>query len=348
MEVRFFRSSAGARIAYSVLGAGPPLVLVPPWTSHLEALWEIEGHRRLCSRLAEQHTVVMYDRWGTGLSDRAREDVSQAADVQVLADVVAQLRLRRLALYGPSAGGHVALGYADLHPQRVSHLVLFNVSVEDTPGRGPTWMALRELILADWDVAARAIAAVLLAGADQDEQARFARLMQAGTTAEMAVALLGTAEGDHLRAVAGRVRVPTLITSRRGDPMTPPEASRLLAARIPRSELVLLDGDAHVHYLGDVDAFATVVLGFLRRRHRPADLTSAPAGPAGALTPREREILDLVAAGMTNAAIAEQLVLSVRTVERHTLNIYLKLGVRGRAEAVAVGYRPTQQRDGPA
>ena len=61
-------------------------------------------------------------------------------------------------------------------------------------------------------------------------------------------------------------------------------------------------------------------------------------GVAAALTDREEEILQLVAAGLTNKAISERLVVSVRTVERHTLNIYAKLGVRGRAEAVAVAF----------
>ncbi|MGQ0575528.1 MAG: alpha/beta fold hydrolase [Pseudonocardia sp.] len=328
MRVRFLATSTGARIAFAVLGAGSPLVLVPPWTSHLEALWEIEGHRRLCTRLAEQHTVVMYDRWGCGLSDRARDDLSQDADVQVLADLVAHLKLRRVALYGPSAGGHVALRYADRHPRTVSHLVLFGMTVEGRPARTPTWLALRELILADFPVAARAIAAVLLAGAGTPEQETFARLMLAGSTPEMTVALLNSTDSGE---VADRVAVPTLVAIRRGDPLTPPEVSRRLATRMPRAELLLLDGDAHVHYLGDVDAFADAVLAFLARGR-------APAGPVGTLTGREREVLDLVAAGLTNAAIAERLVLSVRTVERHTLNIYAKLGVRGRAEAVAVGF----------
>ena len=80
----------------------------------------------------------------------------------------------------------------------------------------------------------------------------------------------------------------------------------------------------------------------------PADPAVVPAGPAGALTDRESEILDLVAGGFTNAAIADRLVLSVRTVERHTLNIYTKLGVRGRAEAVAVGYTHAGGSTGPA
>lgn len=105
MQARFFTATNGARIGYAVLGSGPPLVFVPPWTSHLEALWALDGHRRFCERLAERHTLVLYDRWGCGLSDRARTDPSLDADVAVLVDVITHLRLRRVALFGPSAGG---------------------------------------------------------------------------------------------------------------------------------------------------------------------------------------------------------------------------------------------------
>jgi pimeloyl-ACP methyl ester carboxylesterase len=176
----------GARIAYTAVGCGPPLVQVPPLMSHLEAMWQIDGHRRFCTRLAEQHTVVTYDRWGSGLSDRDREDMSHAADVDVLAGLIAHLKLRPVSLYGPSQGGPVAMEYADRYPQAVASLVLFGMSLVSRAG-GPTWMALRELMLADWSVAAPAVAAVLCAGADQEEQATFARLLQAGVTAEMAV-----------------------------------------------------------------------------------------------------------------------------------------------------------------
>ena len=73
-EVRFARAGCGARIAYTVKGSGPPLVIVPPWTTHLAAQVGLSGHERFHAKLESQHTVVLYDRWGTGLSDRGRKD----------------------------------------------------------------------------------------------------------------------------------------------------------------------------------------------------------------------------------------------------------------------------------
>jgi pimeloyl-ACP methyl ester carboxylesterase/DNA-binding CsgD family transcriptional regulator len=345
LQVRFFRASCGAQIAYAVVGSGPPLVLLPPWSSHLEAFWEVDGFRRLCEGFARDHTVVMYDRWGTGLSDRSRLDMSLTADVQVLADLVTHLRMRRVVLFGQSHGGPTAATFAADRPREVSHLVLYGM----TNARGVSderWSAIRALLLADWKTGALALGSVLLAGAEREEIDAFATLWRRSSSAEVVVALNDAARSHDLTSTLQRVRVPTLVTSRRGDPFCSPETSRRHAAEIADAELVLLPGEAHLTHDGDVDALVDAIRAFLRRAHRHDQIATDTVDLAAALTAREREILDLVAAGLTNKAISQRLVLSVRTVERHTLNIYGKLGVRSRAEAVAVLLRPREDSRG--
>lgn len=347
MQVKFLRASSGARIAYATVGSGPPFVMVPPWSSHLEAFWELEGYRRLSSGFATGHTVVMYDRWGTGLSDRTRDDLSLQADVQVLDDVLSHLRLRRAALFGSSHGAPVALEYAAANPRRVSRLVLYSMETGSGPD-DPRWSAFRDLMLADWEVGSFALGSVLLAGADKEEISAFARLWRRCTSAEMAVGMQDAAIRHDTSVAMAATRVPTLVVSRRDDRLISAETSRRLAAAIPTAELVLLDGGAHLPHEGDVDSLVSAVLAFLEPARRLADGSSDP-GAGGAterLTEREREILDLLVAGSTNRTIADRLVLSVRTVERHTLNIYAKLGVRGRAEAISavLGRQPDAAR----
>jgi DNA-binding NarL/FixJ family response regulator len=70
----------------------------------------------------------------------------------------------------------------------------------------------------------------------------------------------------------------------------------------------------------------------------PADIATPPAAVAG-LTPRELEVLRLIAAGGTNKQIAAELHLSIRTVERHITNLYTKIGARGKADATAWALR---------
>src|SRR5688500_10142169 len=131
-EIRFLRSRGGARIAYTVEGSGPTLVCVPPWTTHLGAQQELSGYRSFVRELAREHTVVQYDRWGTGVSGRERDDMSVAADVGTLVDVLDHLQVRRCALFGPSHGGTIAAEVAASEQRRVSHLVIYGAQARLT------------------------------------------------------------------------------------------------------------------------------------------------------------------------------------------------------------------------
>lgn len=329
-DVRFVHATNGARIAFTTQGQGPALLVVPPWTTHLHEQAALSGHRLLYECLSRHHTVVLYDRWGTGLSDRDRADFSLDADLQVLQDVAEHLRLRRFALLGASQGGAAAATYAHREPRRVSHLVLYGASVEGVHSRS-TWAALRELMLADWPFAVRAVAAVLARGGQPGDLAAFERLLLAAATAEMTVALQDAAVEQDVTAALEGLRVPTLVLHRRHDSAVAVDHAVRLAARIPGARLELLDDEPHVHSLGKVAALATRITAFTGGSGRV---------PSAQLSAREAEVLDLVATGCTNAEVAEQLVLSVRTVERHLLNAYGKLGVRGRAAATALRSAP--------
>ncbi|WP_219419622.1 alpha/beta fold hydrolase [Pseudonocardia nigra] len=323
--VRFVQSAVGARIAYTTLGHGPPLVVVPPWMTHLDALTGLSGYRRFHEVLGRKHTVVLYDRWGTGLSDRDRTDFSLDGEVQVLIDLVDHLRYRRFAVLGPSHGGPVAVAVAHRAPRRVSHLILYGTGAR-TLIDAKAWPPLRDLVLASWPAATRAIAALATPGCESGDVEAFAALMRASATPEMTVALQDAAMRYDLTEVLGAIRTPTLVLNRWGDPFVSPEAARRLAGLIPGAALELVDGDAHVHLVGDVGTLADRITAFTAGTSRR---------PSAQLSAREVEVLQLVAEGCTNAEVAHRLVLSVRTVERHLLNSYTKLGVRGRTEAVS-------------
>ncbi|CCG01271.1 putative alpha/beta hydrolase superfamily and a LuxR DNA binding domain C_term [Blastococcus saxobsidens DD2] len=322
--VRFMWSAVGARIAYTTLGSGPPLIVIPPWLTHLDALTSLSGYRRFHEVLGRDHTVVLYDRWGTGLSDRDRTDFSLDGEVQVLVDLADQLRFRRFAVLGPSHGGPTAVAVAHRQPRRVSHLILYGTGAR-TLIDATTWPPLRELILANWPAATRAIAALATPGCDADDVGAFAAVMHASATPEMTVALQDAAGSYDLTEALGQLQTPTLVLNRWGDPFVSPEAARRLAGRIPGAVLELVDGEAHVHLVGDSAVLAERITAFTGGAHHRS---------SAQLTAREAEVLQLVAEGCTNAEAARRLHLSVRTVERHLLNSYAKLGVHGRTEAV--------------
>jgi len=143
--------------------------------------------------------------------------------------------------------------------------------------------------------------------------------------------------------------VPTTVIHRRDDQNAPFEQGRELAAAIPGARFVPLDGAAHIEWLGDPDQVLRVLADVLGFPFSPVAVDAAtdpaaapPAAPAvlpAGLTPREAEVLGRVAAGLTNKEIAVALGVTVPTVERHVVNLYAKIGARGRADATAYALR---------
>lgn len=328
--IRFCAMPNGARIAYAVAGDGPPLVWVAPFFTHIELEWKHPALRAFFGRLATEHTIVRYDPYGCGLSDRSRTDFTLDADVAALSAVLDHLGLERVALLGPSGGGAPAVAFAARHPTRVTHLILYATAVT----RGPSELgdAMRALIRANWALGSKALATLKLEGEAPDAAAWHADVQCAAATPEMAAELMALRRRVDLRPLLPKVTAPTLVVHRRGDPYVPFAASRDAAASIVGARLVPLDGNNHLPFFGDSTSVIETILAFLRE---PAP---APAMSAR-LTTREREVLRYLGQGCANREIAAKLDVSIRTVERHLLNIYGKLNARGRADAIAYAIR---------
>ncbi|MFI7589074.1 alpha/beta fold hydrolase [Spongisporangium articulatum] len=334
-EIRFVRVDGG-RVAVASVGEGPPLVLPPPWMSHVGHEWDFPEYRAFLTRLAGHHRVVRYDRLGVGLSDpgpdRSRGAHADAGlEAARLEQVLDALGLERVPLFGISWGGCVAVTFAARRPERVSALVTSGTLVAGTEvAPEPLRAAVVDLVRAHWGAGSRLLADIWIPGADDDVRDRFARAQRASGSAAVAADSLHDVYATDIRALLPHVAAPTLVTHRRDDRATPFAAGRELAAGVAGARFVPLDGDIHLPWLGDSAAVLAVVLPFL---HEHSDRPGAPADPV--LTGREREVLMLVAEGLADAEIAVRLHLSPHTVHRHLANIRTKLGQPSRAAAVA-------------
>lgn len=124
-EIRFCTTSDGVRIAYATMGKGsPPLVFVPAWFSQFKYMAHEPRVASLFQQLAATRQLVLYDRRGTGMSDRDVRDFTRGAVVKDLEAVTDHLKLRRVALLTWDMGGPVAIEYAYRHPEKVSYLIL--------------------------------------------------------------------------------------------------------------------------------------------------------------------------------------------------------------------------------
>src|SRR6266852_3546698 len=124
-EIHYCRAPDGVRLAYTSVGNGPPLVKTANWFNHLEYDWTSPVWRYILSGLASQHTLIRYDRRGSGLSDWEDDELSLDAWVRDLETIVDTVGIQRFPLLGISQGCAISIAYAVRHPQRVSHLVLY-------------------------------------------------------------------------------------------------------------------------------------------------------------------------------------------------------------------------------
>jgi pimeloyl-ACP methyl ester carboxylesterase/DNA-binding CsgD family transcriptional regulator len=341
-EIRFCTAPDGARLAYAVHGRGPPLVRVATWLTHLERDWESPIWRHWLERLGESHTVVRYDERGCGLSQAGGAELTVGTWVGDLEAVVDAAGLERFALLGVSQGAAIAVAYAAAHPARVSDLVVYGGYARGRRVRGQREQedALVASIRAGWtteDPAFRHVFSMLFVPHGTPQQlAWYDELLRATTTPDAAVRLFDARGAVDVVATAPDVAARTLVIHARGDRVVPVEEGRLLASLIPDARLVVLDSANHI-LLADEPAWER----FGSELHEFLGTSAPPTGlPAFEdLSPRERDVLELVAAGLTNEEISEQLVLSVRTVERHLSNIYAKLRLSGKAARAGAAVR---------
>jgi len=328
-----FLDWAGRRVAFDVRGDGPLLVAPAWWVSHLEADATDERYARFWQDVSEGFTLVRYDRLGVGLSDRVVEprDFTLDAELDCLRALLDRLAADRVTLLGGSSGGCTAIAFAARHPARVERLVLYGAYARGADvASADVRAAVLSTVRSHWGLGSRLLAQIFLGDDATDGHERFARLQRESAEAETAALLLEFVYGVDVSPDASRVQAPAVVVHRRSDRAVPYALGRRLAAALPAATFVPLAGSAHLPWYEDLGSVVRACRG----------QAPAPGGAAAELlSEREREVLALVARGLTDQEIAEQLVLSRHTVHRHVANVRRKLGSTSRSAAVAEAAR---------
>ena len=280
VETRYAKCG-GLSIAYQVVGNGPiDLVVIPIWVSHLEYAWEEPSLARFYRRLASFSRLILFDKRGTGLSDRVAEaDLptleERMDDVGAVMDAAGS---ERAALFGMHEGGAMSALFAAAHPERVSALVAFGMFASrlEAPGypwgwspeRRREWLAEME---ATWGGPV-GLAAVAPSVVGDEQFARWwSTYLRLGSSPGAAVALARMNSDIDIRNVLPAVRVPTLLLHRTDDRRVAIDEARWIAGQIPDARLVELPGEDHLAWVGEQDALLDEVEEFL---------TGARSGPA--------------------------------------------------------------------
>jgi class 3 adenylate cyclase/pimeloyl-ACP methyl ester carboxylesterase len=253
-EIRYARASGDVDIAYTVFGEGPfDLVAAPGFVTHLDLEWRFPWFQGL-RLLGQMCRVLVFDKRGTGLSDRSLGFGSleeRSDDIRAVMDAAGS---ERAVVYGISEGGPMALLFAAAYPERAQALVLYGSGAKFTQASEyPIGLsqeqvdAFRELFT-QWGTG-HAYGAFIQHHPDPAEAARFlAQFERSACTPQMGLEILQRNLEIDVRPILPTISVPTLVMHCSGDPLVDVEVGRYLGEHIPDARYVEVDGDFHASW----------------------------------------------------------------------------------------------------
>ena len=306
-----YAKSGDVHIAYQVVGDGRlDLVYAPPWIGNMELFWEEPSCARFLKRLASFSRLILFDKRGTGSSDRSVEIPIIEQQIDDLTSVMDSVGSERAALLGASEGGSLCTLFAATHPERTSALILCGAVATTRWSPETPWALTRETFETWIQTVGREwggpLAIELFAPSvahDQRFRDWWARLLRLAASPAAAIALLRMLDEIDVRPVLPTIRVPTLVLQCTGDRIVNVENGRYLGRHIPNAKYVELPGADHFPYVGDTDAILAEIEEFLTgARHAPeadrvlatvlfTDIVGSTAHAAGMGDQRWRDLL---------------------------------------------------------
>lgn len=260
-------------IAYQVVGSGDlDIVFVMGWVSHLEYFWEEPHFAQFLNRLASFSRLILFDKRGTGLSDRVPVNElptleQRMDDVRAVMDAVGS---ERSALVGVLEGGPMCSLFAATYPEKTAALVMIGTYAKRIWEEDYPWgvsIAYRdkffELLQTDWGKPVGIEERAPSLAMDEDFRNWWATYLRMGASPGAAVALTKMNAEIDVRQVLPTIRVPSLVIHRSGDLCLKVEEGRFVASKIPACKYVELEGCDHLPFVGNQDEILDEIEEFL-------------------------------------------------------------------------------------
>ena len=339
-HVHYVNASDGTRLAWAESGTGPLVVKAANWLTHLEYEWESPVWRHWIQFFSAHSRFVRYDERGGGMSEWQGGPFSLDQWFADLGSVIDAARPQApVTLLGISQGAVTCIRYALGHPERVDRRILYGGYARgwrrrDSPAAQREYEAMMDLMRVAWGkdnpTFRQVFTSRFIPGGSLEQLQWFNDLCLKTTSGDIAATLQEARSVLDLSGELGGLTTPTLVLHARDDAVCPIAEGRLLASGSPGAEFVELDSRNHIllEHEPAWQRFCDAVLAFLQPGQLNGDSVFA------ALSARERQVLALMADGLSNADIAERLQISEKTVRNHASNLFDKLGVWSRAQAI--------------
>ena len=266
-----YTRSGDVSIAYQVLGDGPiDLVMAPGWIFHVEVVWEEPSFERMMRKFTPHFRVILFDKRGTGLSDRSIGASSLEERMDDIRAVMDAAGSEQAVVMGWSEGGSFGAMFAATYPERTRALIAYAAPAkvrasEDYPLGMVDEVAegFFNYIKEGWGTGLSSHFAVPSKAGDESFLRWFGRYERMAISPSEAVALAKLNLQLDVRHILPTIRVPTLVLHQRNEMFIPIDLSKDLATRIPGAKFVELSGSDHLFWFGDPDETVGEILEFV-------------------------------------------------------------------------------------
>lgn len=253
-KIRYATADDGVKIAFATSGSGPPLLRVAHHPTHLELEWTESTERVLFDALGNSRTLIRMDQRGSGLSDLDVDDFSTARSAKDMKAVVDTLGLKHFALFGSSNGAMIAVEFASMFPECVSHLMTLGGyvdgrSIRDGVAGSNADDAILKMAKEGWETPDSAFISgylsVYFPTAKPEHLRQIAQNLQNSCPIENEIRGRDYYNHHSVADLLDKVHAPTLVMHSRGDAVHPISEGQKLARGIPEAQLMVLESRNH-------------------------------------------------------------------------------------------------------
>jgi len=257
-----YTKSGRINIAYQVFGSGPvDLVYIPGWVSNIDWMWNCPELVSFLQELGKIARVILFDKRGTGLSDRIIELSTLEERMDDIRAVMDAVRSKKAVLFGHSEGGSVSALFAATYPDRTISLITFGIFAKRRYAPNYPWaptdeerQAVYDMIENRWGSGNMGLESLAPSKAnDKVFMDWLANYFRSGASPNAAMVLTKMNTQVDIIDILGSIKVPALIMQRTNDIDVKIEEGRFIAERIPDAKFVELEGNDHLFWVGNTE-----------------------------------------------------------------------------------------------